>query len=74
MIERTTNPKHKSYKYYGERGIKVCDRWKNSYLNFLEDMGERPNGLTIDRINPNGNYELCNCRWADTKMQLLNRR
>jgi hypothetical protein len=74
MIERTTNPKHKSYQYYGGRGIKVCDRWKNSYLDFLNDMGERPQGLTIDRIDSNGNYEPLNCRWSDTKTQLSNRR
>lgn len=66
----------REYKDYKDRGIIICDRWRFSFLNFLEDMGERPEWATggIDRIDPNGNYELKNCRWADSKTQQSNRR
>jgi len=74
MIERITNTNHKSYLFYGGRGITVCDRWVNSFELFLEDMGERPDGMTLDRIDPNGNYEPNNCRWADDKTQRHNQR
>jgi len=73
MIQRCTNPKQPSYKYYGGRGITVCERWK-SFANFLADMGERPEDRTLDRINNDGNYELGNCRWADQETQQGNRR
>lgn len=63
------------YAGYGGRGITVCERWRNSYENFLADMGERPSlAHSIDRINGNGNYEPSNCRWADAATQNANRK
>lgn len=73
MRERCRNPKLKGFKNYGGRGITVCERWK-SFANFLADMGEKPAGLSLDRINNNGNYEPGNCRWADRETQSRNRR
>lgn len=73
MMDRCNNAKRECFKYYGGRGISVCERWY-IYLNFLEDMGERPPKMTIDRINPNMGYEPGNCRWAPKSGQGKNRR
>jgi hypothetical protein len=74
MLARTTNTKRHDYERYGGRGITVCDRWVDSFKNFLEDMGERPVGMTLDRVDNDGNYEPDNCRWADIITQNVNQR
>lgn len=75
MIERCYYEKSKGYKYYGLRGITVCDRWRNCFSNFRDDMGE-PTSIkhSLDRINNDGNYEPSNCRWATAKEQANNKR
>lgn len=75
MKDRCYNKKNNRYQRYGGRGIKVCDRWINSFENFFLDMGKKPSlNHSIDRINNNGNYELLNCRWATSKEQCSNRK
>ncbi len=74
MLARCENKDNRYYKYYGDRGIKVCERWHDITL-FYEDMGPRPaKGYTLDRINNNGNYEPGNCKWATMKEQSRNKR
>jgi hypothetical protein len=73
MKARCDNPNHSRYEDYGGRGITYCDRWAD-FDNFVEDMGPRPFGTTLDRINSNGNYEPGNCRWATDAQQHNNRR
>lgn len=75
VISRCENPNNKAYCNYGGRGIKVCDRWKKSFENFLADMGESPStNHSIDRINVNGDYEPENCRWIPIAEQSRNQR
>lgn len=75
MVQRCTNPKNTRYSDWGGRGITVCQRWKNSFLAFYEDMGPKPSPRhSIDRINNDGNYEPNNCRWATPRQQTLNSR
>lgn len=74
MKDRCYNKNHDRYRWYGAKGVGVCDEWKTNFVQFLNDMGERPEGKTLDRINPRGNYEPSNCRWATSKEQSLNKR
>ena len=74
IIQRCTNKLHPSYDNYGGRGIKVCDRWKNSFKEFIKDMGKAETGMSIDRIDNNKGYYKNNCRWANASQQSLNTR
>lgn len=74
MKQRCTNPKDISYKNYGGRGIKICDRWMKSFRAFYEDMGARPVGYSIDRVNNDRDYSPENCKWVSRSAQSINRR
>lgn len=74
MKARCYSKNGKSYASYGGRGITICDEWRNSFMAFLNDMGKRPEGATLDRIDNDGNYEPNNCRWATQTQQSINTR
>lgn len=71
---RCFNPRNRSFHAYGGRGITMCDRWRDSYISFVEDMGERPENTTLERINVDGNYDPGNCKWATWQEQVRNTR
>lgn len=72
MQQRCYNKNATGYERWGGAGVTVCDRWRESFQNFLKDMGPRPEGTSLDRIDPFGNYEPSNCRWADRSTQCRN--
>ena len=74
MKGRCCNENDSDYAHYGGKGITVCDRWLNSFENFYEDMDDRPEGMSLDRINSNGEYSPENCKWATLDAQKANRR
>lgn len=74
MIQRCNNPKHPRYPLYGGRGIQVCERWLNSFENFYADLGPRPDGYELDKIDNDKGYEPSNCRWVTKLESRRNRR
>jgi len=74
MIQRCLNSNSPNYSNYGGRGITICKEWINDFRNFLQDMGERPENTSIDRIDVDGNYNHDNCRWATPQEQEENKR
>lgn len=75
MKQRCHNPNNHAYSYYGARGIKVCKRWRDSFVNFLQDMGKKPGkGYHLDRLDNNKGYSPTNCKWVKAKTNFNNRR
>jgi len=74
MVQRVTNPRHPRFRDYGGRGIVIHDEWRRDVMAFLRDVGPRPSGHTLDRIDPDGNYVPGNVRWATSMMQRANQR
>lgn len=74
MLARCYTPSATGFQNYGARGVKVCEKWRTSFEAFLQDMGEVPEGFTLDRVDVNGDYEPENCRWATRKQQGRNKR
>ena len=74
MKDRCYDPSHVSFAHYGGRGITVCDKWRKYFLSFVDDMGDRPEDHTLNRIDNSGDYTPDNCEWATHSTQMSNRR